>query len=752
MFEFFFKYPPAIFEKGKLALLSPWPIWLMFVLIAAAAGALYWNMRQRHVALSNLRSTVIWLLQTALIALVLLMLWHPAISVARLRPQQNVVAVLVDHSRSMGIADDGKQRLQSAEELLNGELLPDLSKKFQVRLYEFGRDASRVDQARSLKPDDNATRIGDSLKHIAAEAGTMPLGAIVLMTDGGDNTGGVDRETIAQLRQLRVPVHTIGFGPDHFSKDIEVEEVAVPARALPNSRVSARVAFRQHGYPGSKVKLIVHENGKAIAQQEITLKPDVEQSETVVFNSGAAGAHSFSIGIEPQTGEENLQNNAMVRLVNVSPKVMRILYFDGEPRWDFKFIRRALIDTDDNTIDLTTILRTTQNKTYTQSTTGTPDRHGIEDGFPTKPEDLFTFDGLIIGSVEANYFTPVQQQMIKDFADKRGGGVLFTAGRYSLNDGGWGNSPMAEMLPLRLPNDKTFIRNFADASLTEPGRENPICRLEEGREANLARWKKMPQLANYAVMGAPKPGAVVLMDVTEPGHHPSPLLAIENYGHGRTAILATEGTWRWRMLQDHTDTTDYTFWKQLMRWLVTETPGQVSASTPHQVLSDDTRVPLRAVVRDKNYDPVPGATVEASITRPDGATSMVQMKPDPLEPGTYTGDYSADKTGAYVTEVMARQDKTDLGRDTMTFRREDGVAENFGSAQNKDLLEKLSADTNGNYYTPSKAKRLGDEIAVSEAGITAHDNLDIWDMPILFLLVLLIRGGEWLLRRKWGVV
>jgi len=751
MFEFFFKYPPAIFEKGKLALLSPWPFWLLLVLVLAAAGGLYWNMRRRDVgkgSLSRVRATVIWLLQTALIAVVLFMLWHPAISVARLRPQQNVVAILVDHSRSMGIADDGKPRLQSAEDLLNSELLPELNKKFQVRLYEFGHDASRVNQAKNLKADDNATRIGDSLRHIAAEAGTMPLGAIVLLTDGGDNTGGVDRDTIAQLRQLRVPVHTIGFGPDHFSKDIEVEDVAVPARAMPNSRVSARVAFRQHGYPGAKVKLVVHENGKAIAQQDITLKPDAEQSESVVFNSGPAGAHSFSIGIEPQPGEENVQNNAMVRLVNVTQKQLRILYFEGEPRWDFKFIRRALIDTDDPTI-----LRTTQNKTYTQSTgLPSPNRTGIEDGFPTKPEDLFQYDGLIIGSVEANYFSPTQQQMIKDFADKRGGGVLFTAGRFALNDGGWAGSPMAEMLPLRLPNEKTFTRDFAEASLTEAGRENPITRLEENRDANLARWKKMPELANYSTMGAPKPGAVVLMDVTEAGHRPSPLLAIENYGHGRTAILATEGTWRWKMLQDHTDTTDFTFWKQLMRWLVTETPGEVTTSTPHQVLSDDTRVPLRAVVRNKTYDPVAGATVQASITRPDGGTSVVELKPDPLEPGTYTAEYSADKAGAYVAEVTAHQDKTDFGTDTMTFRREDGVAENFGAAQNKDLLEKLSSDTNGNYYTPSRAKRLGDEIAVSDAGITAHDNLDIWDMPILFLLVLFIRGGEWLLRRKWGVV
>ena len=131
---------------------------------------------------------------------------------------------------------------------------------------------------------------------------------------------------------------------------------------------------------------------------------------------------------------------------------------------------------------------------------------------------------------------------------------------------------------------------------------------------------------------------------------------------------------------------------------------------------------------------------------------MLELKPDPLEPGTYTGEYSADKAGAYVAEIAAREDKTEIGRDTLTFRREDGVAENFGSAQNKDLLERLSADTRGTYYTPARSGRLPAEIAVSEAGITAHDNLDIWDMPVIFLLLVSIRGGEWLLRRKWGVV
>jgi uncharacterized membrane protein len=752
MFEFLFKYPPAIFSKGKLVLLSPWPIWLFLVLILAAGAGLYWNMlRERRAVLTHARSIAIWVAQTAMIAILLLMLWHPAISVARLRPQQNVVAVLIDHSRSMGIADDGKPRLIAAEETLETQLLPELSKKFQVRIYGIGRDAVRIDQPRSLVADDNATRISDSLRHIAAEAGTMPLGAIVLLSDGGDNTGGIDRDAISQLRQLRVPVHTVGYGPDHFDKDIEIVDVAAPARALAQSRVTARVAIRQHGFAGNKVTLSVRENGKLIAGQPVDLKPDAEQSETILFNVGEAGAHSFQIGITPVAGEQNTQNNSVVRLVNVGQKKMRVLYVEGEPRWEYKFIRRALED--DPSIEVVSMLRTTQNKIYRQ---GIANPGELEAGFPAKAEELFKYDGLIIGSVEANYFSNDAQRMIRDFADKRGGGVLFLAGRFALADGGYAATPMAEMMPLRFSGEKTWSRNFADITLTDAGRENVITRIEEDRAKNLERWKKMPQVANYAVMGTTKPGAVVLMNVAEPGHRPTPLLTIQNYGRGRVGLFATAGSWRWKMLQDHADKSHATYWSQLLRWLVTETPGEVVSSTPKQVLPDDTHVPLRVSVRDRNYDTVSGATVQTAITRPDGNAEVVDLKPDPLEPGTYTGEYTAEKPGTYIAETSARQTlnnvKTEYGSDTLTFRREDGVAENFGAAQNKDLLEKLSSDTGGNYYTPATAKRLPDEVAVSEAGITGHDNLDIWDMPILFLLVILIRGGEWILRRKWGVV
>src|SRR5580704_14653181 len=141
MFELLFKYPPAIFSRGKLVLLAPWPAWMMILLLLIAAGAVVWFLRERRTVLSTLRLVGIGIAQTAMIAIILFMLWHPAMSVARLRPQQNVIAVLVDDSRRMGLVDpngNGKSRLQNAEELLISDLLPELSKKFQVRLYSFG--------------------------------------------------------------------------------------------------------------------------------------------------------------------------------------------------------------------------------------------------------------------------------------------------------------------------------------------------------------------------------------------------------------------------------------------------------------------------------------------------------------------------------------------------------------------------------------------------------------------------------------
>src|SRR5690348_4238671 len=148
MFEWLFKYPAAIFAKGEFVLLGTWPRWILAVLIVLAGVALAWLIRSRlsHAAprMRSWRAAVVWLLQFALAALLLLLLWQPAITIAELKPQQNIIAILVDDSRSMGISDSGSTREADAVKALQNGVIASLQKKFQTRIYSFDTHVSRV--------------------------------------------------------------------------------------------------------------------------------------------------------------------------------------------------------------------------------------------------------------------------------------------------------------------------------------------------------------------------------------------------------------------------------------------------------------------------------------------------------------------------------------------------------------------------------------------------------------------------------
>ena len=752
VFHLLFKYPAAVFSKGEFTFLSSWPKWVLLLLTIAAAAGLALLIRSRlpraPANLRTWRAAVIWLLESAVVALLLVLLWKPAITVAELKPQQNIIAVLVDDSRSMGITEDGATREARAVRALDSGALAGLQQKFQTRLYSLDTRLNRVYNLAGLAPSAPATRIADSLKQLAAETSDLPIGAVVLISDGSDNSGGIDRETIAALRDRRIPVHTVGIGREQASKDVELENVEVEPRALADSRVAAVVRFHQHGYAGRKAMLRVSDGGKTLNVREVTFGSDGQvQAETLLFNVGSAGERTFQFSIDRLPDEENPSNNTTARLVDVRSTKRRILYMEGEPRWEYKFIRRA--EEDDSDVQLASIVRTTENKIYRQ---GVESPGELADGFPSSSTDLFGYQGLIIGSVEVDYFTPQQRELIKEFVDRRGGGLLLLAGRFALADGGWGSSNLADLLPVVLPNRKdTFRRDPATVELTSAGTESIICRLAEDEDRNSQRWKQLPYLMNYQDPGTLKPGAAVLAEMNT-GRGKLPLLITENYGRGRTAVLATAGTWRWKMSMPVEDQIHATFWRQLLRWLVADSPDRVTATVANPTLFDDGQVQISAEVRDKDYLPQAAASVEARISGPDGRSATVELAPDSTSAGLYRGDWTADKPGSYRAEIVAGLGDTEAGRDVVSFERVDGVAENFHTEQNRELLQKLSEQTGGRYWRPQELSRLPSEISYSDAGIAVRETKDLWSMPAVFLLILGLQCAEWLLRRKWGVV
>jgi len=760
MFPFFFKYPIPVFSKGQFVLLGTWPGWVLLLLIVACTTALallIWSRLPRAAQnLGKWRAGAVWLLQSLLIATVLVLLWQPAITVAELAPQQNVIAVVLDDSRSMAIADsgnDGKQpREAAAEKALEDGVLARLQKKFQVRLYRLDSRVARAATLREIQPGAAATHINDSLRQLATETSDLPVGAVVLLSDGSENSangsGDLSLQTINALRNRRIPVHTVGFGKEQAAHDVELNDVRVAFRAMANSRIPATVTFHQRGYAGSRALLLARDGDKTVGSREVTLGADgTTQVETVFFSPGEAGAKTLHFSLGPLAGEENAANNSITRLVSVSNDKRRILYVEGEPRWEYKFIRRA--EDDDKIVQVASMLRTTENKIYRQ---GISDPKELENGFPVRPEDLFGYQGIILGSVEAGYFTPLQQELLREFVDRRGGGLLFLGGRFSLGDGGWGGSSLRDLLPTILPNSRTtFHRDPATSELTAAGSDSPITRLMDDPAKNIERWKKLTYLMDYQDAGTPKPGATVLAQLNA-GSRKLPLLVTQNYGRGRTAVMATSGTWRWQMSQPLGDPSHDLFWQQLLRWLVLDSPGQVAATSPAQTLMDDGQIELSASVRDKEYMPAPDAKVTAHFIGPDGISALVDMEPAADNPGVFQAAWTAEKPGSYLAEVTAQRGSEQIGSDVFPFERIDGVAENFHTVQNRELLEKLSAETGGRYWKAEELTRLPDEISYSDAGISTRDIKELWNMPVVFLWLLLLMAAEWLLRRKWGVV
>jgi hypothetical protein len=326
-------------------------------------------------------------------------------------------------------------------------------------------------------------------------------------------------------------------------------------------------------------------------------------------------------------------------------------------------------------------------------------------------------------------------------------------GRNGLADGGWGASQVAEALPAKLDTGSgtTFLREKATVHMTVQGRDSLICRLDSDAAASAKLWEEMPQIGDYQTLGELKPAAVTLLEA-EIGRDRIPLLVSQSYGRGKALILATGATWRWKMQLDHEDQRHHTFWRQLLRSLTASSPLPVTITSDRSLYADDPRVRLRAEVRTKTYDIANNAIVNVTVTPEKGEPHTVEMHPSPDEPGVYLAEVTAASPGAYRMEAKAFVGDESLGSAVTHVLRQDGVAEDFQPAQNRELLSRLAEQTGGRYWGLDELAGLPEEIRFSEAGISARETLDLWDLPAMFLLLAGLKAAEWLLRRRWGTI
>ena len=739
MLEWLLKYPLADYVRGKLIFASGAPAAAFVAAFIIAVALIVAVAVRRRRALSGARLSVLCLLQACMLGLTLLALSQPALLLHSLAAGQNSIAVLVDDSASMSLNDGGSTRLQQARTVLGSPALAALGRRYRLRDYVFAGVAQAVDGYQALPAPGDVTAIGDSVLQVLRGLHTSALGAVIVISDGADSAGTLSDDTLAQIASYGVPVHTIGIGRERMPEDLELADVRVPARVLSGTAVAARASIRHDG-PGT-TRLEVYDGDRFLGGRDVTLSADTQLTRVPIdFTLDQAGERELRFTLVPKPGERELRNNTRVRMVDVSEHRASVLYVEGEPRWEYKFMRRALDG--DNGVRLVSLLQTTPNGYYRQGIDAPTELQG---GFPDDRPTLYSYDALIIGSMPAAWFKPAQLQMIRDFVSERGGSLLMLAGPLGLGDGGWGDTVVGQILPAQLRPD-SFHRVRVPVVLTARGRLSPMLQFSDNSAANDELWSQLPPIADYQDLGALRLAATSLLDIRV-GDNEQPLLVTQPYGRGHTTILATGGTWRWRMGLPSTDTRHQQFWRQLMRSLVGSVPRQFDLSASARGAA----IRIRADLRDAAFMPIADATVTATASSPQEISTFA-LQPVADQPGIYAAEYRPALSGSFVIEASGMRAGKPVGTARTSLQYERGEAEYFSLRQNRALLQQLSAATGARYWRPNQLGGLPDAISASASGVVLQQVLRLWDVPLLFLLLLALKCGEWLLRRHWSAV
>jgi len=767
VFELLFTHPVWAYRTGTFSFAAGWPLWVALVLLAAGIVLIALGLRRRR-ELGSARLLGVGILQTTMLALVLALLWRPVLTVERVRDRQNVVAVAIDASASMAEAEGERSRLQEAATALQGGTLDALREVFDVRLFAFSRRAQALTDLEDVPAPGPQTRIGDALLQMLQTAGSVPLAGIVLISDGAENGDTLTERMLAEIAGFGVPVHTVGVGPEEQGNDVELERLSVAAEAAPGAAVLASVGVR-HGPVSGTTRLRVYDRERLLAAQEVTLPGKAGLTEIdVVFPAGQPGTRDLRFTLDPLPGEANVVNNTRTHLLAVPARRRAILYVEGEPRWEYKFLRRAVAG--ERSLRLASMVRTTPNKTYRQ---GIESPAELAEGFPRSAEQLFRYDAVIIGSYEASTLNAAQHRLLHEFVDRRGGSVLMLGARRGLAAGGWHNTRLAQALPTHLPaRGGELIQATVRPRLTLYGRESAITRLDGDPARNEALWQELPALANVQSAGRLKPGAVVLLEAAGEGNT-WPLLAWQRYGRGATYVLGTASTMRWQMHLPPEDQRHETFWRQLLRAMTDTVSERITLRTERAVYDDETRIVLEAELRNERYEPITDAQVEVLVAPEHGGSYVLPMNASGDADGRYTAIVDAQAPGLYRFDMSARAgvrtDGADAGRQdrpgegaggradepmigtaTAHARRNDGIVEYFATRQNRPLLERVAEMTGGRYWRLTDLDRLVEAIPYTKAGIVQRQTLDLWNLPIVFLVLLALKLAEWALRLKWG--
>lgn len=761
----------------------PLPTWGWALVVMACIAIGWWGYRKLEGP--KVARSVLAGVRAVLILLLVVLACGPRLERTSERLEPDWVLVLVDRSVSMRVADapitvTGTTRAtrdQQIRALLerHGAMFAEIAADrelvwlgFDAVAFELrarsGDDGDDLGPPELPEADGRRTSLGSAISGALTRAAARPLSAVVVISDGRS----IDAPSAAVVRRLvgeRVPVHVVPVGSPEAATDVALVQAVAPEAAFAGDQAPVRVRIDRRGPSGGSsgvLRLVDRATGEVIDEVRIDADDerwgDDEIELTLVAGELRAGETDWQVRFEPDEPDLLAENDSADLSVRVVDRALRVLYIDGSPRWERRYLTSMLLR--EPSVRSSSLLLAARRSFIEEG--------NVTIGFPpTSDEEWAEYDVVVVGDVRSGLFSAEQLDQLREHVASRGAGLLWVGG-VANTPASWRGTPLEDLLPFRMDQGAGVSDSSRPVVLerTPSGERLGVLRLDE----SLTTWPEYlsdPQTGWNRLWwsqriddAALKPTAEVLARfVPAEGVGPAlPAVLTMPYGSGRVVYVATDEVWRYRYGRG--EPLFERFYLPLVRMqargrlartgaeaalsvsprpALVERPARVEVRLLDQSLVDRRLPAVRAQVRPIGEGAL-AATPQSLTLGIEDAGARRSLSQGyaaswlPTEPGTY--EIIVDEP---LLAPLGLRIEVDVLADSDELR--DPMADH-------DLLASLAEQTGGRVLGIDTLDELPEALPRREVVIAGQPQLEpLWDRPVVLIILLLLLASEWVGRR-----
>jgi hypothetical protein len=674
----------------------PW--WLIALWLLAMLAIITWSYRQFSDKIS--RTYRLGMLACGLVALLaaLLLLMQP-MQVQR-TPETGSFrcVVLADQSLSMETRDggDAQARSNALSELLAARppALNTLAGQGRLEYYGFAEDSHALAFANGrplLETLPGRTALGSNLHQLLSDAEKgLALGAVVLLSDGRNNSGEAPMEVAKRYRAKGIPISCVGFGSARAPWDLSISTRQDSLRVQRDQSFTVDATVTNHFPEPKTVVITAADRGMVMAEKTIEVPANASVDTALTLSASNAGFHTYALRLQPTPGDSRPDNDVDFIGVDVQePPTLRVLYLGGGLDWEWRFLRQLAENNEQ--LRFSAIIQLGPGSFYHSGLSDEQCKESL--AFPDKTTFYRDFHAVILDARAAPAISADGIKALESFVANKGGGLLLRGPLDLLPP------TLAAIIPQHLPGGRVVV----PALRLEP---NPdfIFNRDFAGILRTGRGLWLPHNTPLWVAGELKRAARVALALPYASQS-MPALAAQGYGAGRAATMAVESTWRWRLGDNSRDELHQVFWTHLLTWLgeVGKAQVRMHCRGVKAPLGDELAIDISVLGAD--FLPAPDAQLNARITAPDGSERQIPMEPAPDEVGRYTALYIPTQPGEHQVLYEVRLPEQPLLESGTSFVARQSGIEAEDSSFNEALLRDIARVSGGDFFTPEEFRR-----------------------------------------------